>query len=198
MKTFHSYIDLVNIWVTSHPEMTIKWDNSSRILGMLYFCTKLIKTCCNDLILSLIISTWIPKWMFQLTCCNLFLSRILKKKSFYVYEFLWKGIPEASFTVIFRRERRAWMSEDRREKRGEGWMGGQLWSEGMVCGVAGVRVKTNPGYILRIAWQRWDGAEGHGVRGQERGQGGHRSHPGARREWPLVVTSGSVSDSGAG
>ena len=121
MKTFHSYIDLVNIWVISHPEMTIKWDNSSRILGMLYFCTKLIKTCCNDLILSLIISTWIPKWMFQLTCCNLFLSRILKKKSFYVYEFLWKGIPEASFTVIFRRERRAWMSEDRREKRGEGW-----------------------------------------------------------------------------
>ena len=87
---------------------------------MLHFCTKLIKTCCNDLILPLI-STWIPMWMFQLTCCNLFLSKIKKKKSFYVYEFLWKGIPEASFIVIFRRKRRVGMSEDRREKKGERW-----------------------------------------------------------------------------
>ena len=49
----------------------------------------------------------------------LFLSKIKKKKSFYVYEFLWKGIPEASFIVIFRRKRRVGMSEDRREKKGE-------------------------------------------------------------------------------
>lgn len=45
-------------------------------------------------------------------------------------------------------------------------------------GVAVFRVKTNPGCVLRIGLLRWEGADGHGLRGKERGQGGHRSRTG--------------------
>ena len=42
-------------------------------------------------------------------------------------------------------------------------------------GVAVFRVKTNPGCVLRVGLLRWEGADGHGLRGKETGQGGHRS-----------------------